>query len=189
MLFRSLLNDEERQRLGQQKTVYVDDPKSIDVLLGQIVRCRPGPVVVTGTPTRVRCLLGDDIVASFTLYGRHRLMTDDGRGFRCEDDIDSLWTCTPLMLPFDLRDRCASNRKNLWRRLRIYHKAARLRLLHVTSEPIYPPAATWCDAVVTIWWREAREPEIMKPFMCPGAGAGRSEERRVGKECRDRWAP
>ena len=39
------------------------------------------------------------------------------------------------------------------------------------------------------WWDGSREPEEAGPGSLGGESRGRSEERRVGKECRSRWSP
>src|SRR5207247_8198986 len=39
------------------------------------------------------------------------------------------------------------------------------------------------------WWHGRAEPECRRPAGRYYPGAVRSEERRVGKECRSRWSP
>src|SRR3712207_2497573 len=62
-----------------------------------------------------------------------------------------------------------------------------------------PTGEPWGDyAVSTSRWRGARLADVLAQaqpgadgveLRCEGADHGRSEERRVGKECRSRWSP
>ena len=45
------------------------------------------------------------------------------------------------------------------------------------------------DSVLSLEKRRLREKDVAYPVFAAKVPGGRSEERRVGKECRSRWSP
>src|SRR5690606_40194956 len=70
-----------------------------------------------------------------------------------------------------------------------------LRSIDAALDPV--ETATWLQAIVDATYLNARPgysplPELQRTvlgYLTPRTQQGRSEERRVGKECRSRWSP
>ena len=91
-------------------------------------------------------------------------------------------------------DECHHLRNEWWKSLEAFRKQyGPLKLISLTATPPY-------DSDPELWERyirmcgeidqEITVPELVKEdTLCPHQDTTRSEERRVGKECRSRWSP
>jgi hypothetical protein len=171
-----LMNSEEREYLGRQKAIVVENAQQIKVLSDEIRRARSGGIVATGSSAHVVCYQGDKVLASFTLYGDHGFIMEGAQQFFTYTwaRIESPRAFAEPAQPFEQRANCAANLKNLWYRLRLSYRAQRAALTDSLRTPKYPAGAEWCDSIVLAFERAGSRPEVMKPFKCPVVAEGRS---------------
>jgi len=174
----SLMRLSERQDLRSSRTIVVDDPGRIKALAHDIRKAVPTTGIVRErTVAHVVCYDGDEHLVSFSMYNDDSIVTKRGYRFTRDKPLRSLRMLTPGIRQFELRTQCAVNMRDLWNRLRLYHRAEKQRLKDSSSkgEVVYPISTEWCDAIVPAYKSIGMvDYWIMQPHMCPSAGDGKN---------------
>ena len=188
----SLLSRAERQYLQSQKTVVVDDQERVKTFADEIGKGLDGGGIVTEHNTaHVVCYHDDESLTSFTVYDE-AIETEGKQRFRYGRGLpDIMKKLTPQIQPFELRVQCTINLKNLWNRLRLYHKANKGWPAGAAAirEMAYPAPTEWCDAIVRVYESiGTSEKNIMRPHVCPSGGEGKSHY-AMNPNCRPNSPP
>lgn len=173
----SLLAPSEREYLRTQKTVSIAGADSVLSIRHEIsakaVECG---FRSNGSSARIDCYQGDKLLTHLNVYNNTDIETDQRQRFRCRSGLQTLRDNTSVLRPFDVRMQCGANLKDLWYRLRLYHRIRHLQLDGTAGERVsnYPTSITWCDEMVTlygsVWHREDR---FTRAFKCPSIDEGR----------------
>jgi hypothetical protein len=172
-----LMSSEEREYLQRQKAIVVENAQQIQGLSNEIRHAQSGGIVATGSTAHVVCYQDDKVLASFTLYGDHGFVMEDGQQFFSYTwaRIESPRAFAGPAQPFEVRADCAANLKNLWFRMRLCYRAEIAGQGGSSPAPKYPAPAEWCDGVVLAYEKKAvSRAQVMKPFKCPAAAQGKS---------------
>ena len=174
----SLLSPAEMQYLRSLENIEVSEKQYLKIFANEVSRgFADGFAVTEGRSARVVCYRNSDRLTSFGVYDDSFVETEDKQRFRYQEGWQGLKILTPQMKPFEFRVRCANNIKNLWHRLRLYHKAEKLREKKSLggSEMLYPLSADWCDAMVPAYRSIGMlDKFILKPHICPAVGEGKN---------------
>jgi len=171
-----LLSVAEIKHLQSQKTVVVDDQRLIKAMAYEINEglCS-GQIVTESTSAHVVCYRGDERLTSFTVYDDASAETEDKQCLWYRESLQSMRMLTSQIQPFELRMQCATNLRDLWYRLRLYHKAEKIRLEDSSGENqiVYPAVDEWCDVMVRAYQIVGPKNSIMREHKCPSAGEGK----------------
>jgi hypothetical protein len=169
-----LLNSAERHYLESLDTVVVKDREVLSALAAEVQKGVRDSFVWDHGMAELTCSKGDERLMSLKVYNASKIMTSHGQVIQYEypDGLWSLSRITPEVRSFDLRVQCAANLRDLWYRLRLYHrvKAADSGASVGNIRKSYPPAAKWCDDISSAYWRLGKA--IARPFKCPSASEG-----------------
>jgi len=192
----SLLSPSEKEYLQSLRTIVVDDRERLKAFAQNVNEALDGGIITEGSTAHVICYHDGERLTSFTVYDDTAIETEEKQRFWYSHGLKSLRMLTPQILqPFELRVQCASNLKNLWHRLRLYHVAQKaptnlkeywelyrnqgIRKAHPLdssgkSEMVYPVSSEWCDALLR-GYRVAGggDSVIIRQHMCPSAGEGK----------------
>jgi hypothetical protein len=174
---KKLLSNTEINYLQSQKTKVVNDKRLIREMKIEIDRVSyNSQQIVTGSKAaHVEFYNGNEHLTSFTVYGEESILTEDKQCLWHRENPQSLKMLTAEIKPFELRLQCASNIKNLWYRLRLYHTSKKIRLKDPSSKRmmIYSIPINWCDRIIRAYKRRGmNEKSIKRIHKCPGAGEG-----------------
>jgi len=174
----NLLDATETKYLKSQKMVVVDDREDLKAFAYEINKgLGGGGIFAVRSTAHMVCYRDNEPIISFTVHDKV-IETEEKQRFRYRRGLPNIMRkLTPQIQPFELRVQCAANLKDLWHRLRLYHKAERNRLKDSSSksEIVYPAPAKWCDAMVQAYQRIGMVDKfIMRPHMCLGAGEGKN---------------
>jgi len=194
----SLLSSNEKQDLRTLKTIVVADPERIKALAHDLsLGAYTNGLVRERRTANAVCYRDDERLISFTIYNDSSIVTEGRYRFLYNDGFRSLRVLTPQIQPFEFRVQCAANLRNLWNRLRLYHRAEKAGLVEDPSSKsaiVYPAPTEWCDAMMWAYksiiksmidtedYYIMRMPDqsigtvdyyIMRPYMCPSAGQGK----------------
>ena len=177
----SLLSAAEVKHLQSHETVVVDDKKLIIAMADEINKGFYGGQLVTESwSAHVACYRGDEHLTSFTMYGDTSVETEDKQylWYRLlyRRGLQAMRTLTPQVEPFELRVQCANNLVDLWHRLRLYHKAEKIRLKDSSGENqiVYPAVDEWCDVMVRAYRIVGPKKWIIRVHNCPSASEGKN---------------
>lgn len=184
----SLLSPAEKEYLQSMKNIVIEDQKALKLFINDLNKGIPySGIVRERSRAQVVCYHEDERLTSITIFNDDSVVTDWMDQFAYLDGILSLRMVTPQIKPFEFRVQCASNLRNLWHRLRLYHKAEKRHPLVPSgrADMIYPAPAYWCGAMVqasrqtlygcdTIYGRYSiygrSDEEVISPHICPGTG-------------------
>jgi len=174
----SLLNSVEKHSLQSVKNIVVEDPQVLMAFVNEINKgIFAWTIVREISSAHVACYREDERLISFPIYNDDSVVTDYKDRFRYPKGSPGLRVLTPEIRPFELRVQCANNLRNLWHRLRLYHKTEKKRPVDSSgkTEISYPATTQWCAAIVracrTI---EMLNEDIIRPYICPAVGEGKS---------------
>ncbi|MHC4807509.1 MAG: hypothetical protein ACYTBX_14800 [Planctomycetota bacterium] len=126
----SLLDKEEMQYLGSEKTIVVEDATDINDFANEVRQAKQGVGGIVSEKSRadVFCYDGSRLVTSFIVYDDTSIEIEQKGRIKYSSDLQSLRKLTPHIKPLELRMQCAANLKNLWHRLRLYDRAEKSRV-------------------------------------------------------------
>jgi hypothetical protein len=183
-----LLSTAEKEYLQSMKNIVIEDQKALKPFINDINKCIPySGIVRERNRAQVVCYHEDERLTSIHIFNDDSIVTDWMDRFTYRDGILSLRMVTPQIKPFELRVQCAANLRNLWHRLRLYHKAEKTHPVDSSgkTDMLYPAPAYWCAAMVqasrqtdnTIYGRYSMygrsDEEVIRPHICPGTGEGK----------------
>ncbi len=174
----SLLDAIERKSLDSIKTITVNDEEVLKAFVNDINKGRPTWGIVREISTaQVVCYHEDGRKTSFCIYNDDAAVTSERGRFVYPNSHPGLRKLMPKIRPFELRVKCAANLRNLWHRLRLYHKAVKTRPADssVKTGVLYPVPSYWCGAIVQAFQSiYRRDEDIIAPYICPGTGEGKT---------------
>jgi hypothetical protein len=172
-----LLSSSEKAGILATPVMIASETGSIKAFANEIRRGQyiDGGIITEGSTAHIGCYRGDKQVASFTLRDDNMLEISNRQRFFYPRGLPSLRQLTPQMKQFELRVECATNLKDLWHRLRLYHKAQQIGLPEVATklELVYPAPGAWCDDLSLAYEHTAARGPGFRPYTCPGASAGK----------------
>ena len=176
---RRLLSPEEIRYLKTVRKITLEDSEGMKTVANDIANGTPttGEIVRQRTVAHVIGYNGSERLMSIPIYNNYSLIDSEMGLFTHDDGFQSLNLVTPYIQRLDLRMQCATNLKDLWYRLRLYHQAEewRLKKSFGQGETLYPSSAQWCDAMAPAYKSIGMlDYWVMKPYKCPGAGEGNS---------------
>ncbi len=185
----SLLSPTEKEYLQLMKTIVVHDSQALKAFINDINKgVSLDGIVRERSRAQVVCYHEDKSLTSIPIFNDDSVVTDWMDRFTYPDGILSLRMVTPQIKPFEFRVQCAANLRNLWHRLRLYHKAEKKHPLVPSgrADMLYPAPAYWCGAMVqasqqtlykegdTIFGRYSiygrSDEQVISPHICPGTG-------------------
>ena len=170
----SLLSPAEKEYLQSMKTIVVHDSQALKAFINDINKGIPyHGIVCERSVAQVVCYHEDESLTSIPIYNDDSVVTDWLDRFTYRDGIQSLRMVTPQIRPFEFRAQCAANLRNLWHRLRLYHKAEKTRPADSSGKTgvLYPVPSYWCGAMVQACQSiYRRDEDIIGPYICPATG-------------------
>jgi hypothetical protein len=170
-----LMSNTEINYLQSQKTVSVEDQKLIGAMRDEINQSYSIGQIVTGSQSaHISCYNRDEYLTSFIVYGEESILTEDNQCLWLRGSLRDILELTARIEPFELRMQCASNLRNLWHRLSLYHIADKTQIKESSSksEILYPVPAEWCDRILQAY--EMQEKSIITILNCQNTGDGKS---------------
>lgn len=117
----------------------------------------------------IACTHDDKHLISFRIYNNESIVMKSGDRFIYPNGFPSLRMLSPQVQSIYLRVCCANNMRNLWHRLRLYHKAARKNIM------LYPEAIEWCDTMLRVFLNTGMSYDsIIKSHICTSAYESKS---------------
>jgi hypothetical protein len=173
-----LLSSQEKKYLRSESLSVADNPQEVKALAGELGEQKKafGQIVCDRSNAYVVCYHDDRQLTSFRVYEDTFIETNDKQRYRHRERLHSLKMITPQVRSFQSRIHCATNLKNLWYRLHLYHKAEKVLRKEALggSKIVYPSPAEWCDIMLPAYASIGMlEHSILKPYRCPSAGEGR----------------
>jgi hypothetical protein len=173
---RCFLSPAEAQYLQSLQTVIVNNPEHIKALAEDVSQGSDGGIATERSTARIVCYRDGERLTSFTVYDDASIETEEKQRFAYVAGLPNLRKLTPQIRPFEFRVQCAKNLRDLWHRLRLYHRAEKARRVRPSSngEMVYPAPTKWCDAMVRAYRAIGMlDKYLMRPHMCPSAGHGK----------------
>lgn len=173
----NFLSPTETQYLRSLENIEASNTEHLKAFANEVSNGLNDGVVVEGSSAHVVCYRDGERLTSFIVYDDTLVETEDKHRFRYREGLQSLKMLTPQIQPFEYRVQCATNLKNLWHRLRLYHKAENVRLKESLgkSEMVYPSSLEWCDDMMKAYKSIGMlDKFIIRPHICPGADEGKS---------------
>ena len=170
-----LLSPSEIQHLRSLKTVVVEDQGSLMDFAREISKGKfRGGIVTRRGVAHVTCYRSGKYLSSFNIYDNKSVETEEKEWLWYPSGLHSFETFSPQIQPYELREQCAANLKDLWHRLLLYDWAEKSRLEDSSSNSKmkYPEATEWSEMLARAYIDEGEEVN-MKPYKCPSAGEGK----------------
>ncbi len=172
----ALLSLVEKEFLGSQATLVIRDREGLRTLDECLTRTPDRDYFVhEGARAHITCHRSQEPPISLISYESNVIDLETKRCYWYEYGTPGLRALTPQVHAFDLRVACASNLKDLWRRLRLYHIAIGKRepVAPAKGAMAYPSPEDWCNAMVKVFYEARVYPGMTGPHKCPSAGDGR----------------
>lgn len=137
---RELLIEEEVESLRYERTSTVEDREDIKHFANGLKTGGRGfgGIVSEKGKANVSCYQGNLLATTFSVYGDTTIETLEKQRIKYAGSLASLRRFTPQIRPFELRMGCAANLRNLWRRLRFYDRATKIRIQSFESIKLNP---------------------------------------------------
>jgi len=170
-----LLSSPEKEYLRTQKTLLVEDHEYLGAFIEEMATGFQCEVVPENATANVVLYRDDECLTSLLVYDNVSIETQDKQRFRYSDGLRSMRQFTPQIRPFDLRLECADHLRNLWYRLRFYHKITDSRSGNSTAagRTSYPVAGEWSARTELAYRFRHDNHSALESYKCPSAREGK----------------